>query len=234
MILPENNYSRQIVSSQREIHPRLGCVLDAHFSRDWQAPLHPPSVAAFRALQSLLADDALSDSAGLVLDSGCGTGESTRQIARQLPDCVVIGVDKSLARLSRTGAYKFPHRQGNAIWLRADLTTFWRLAVAAGWRLHRHFLLYPNPWPKPAHLRRRWHAHPVFPDLLRLGGRLEMRSNWGVYALEFTAAVNRMLGTNARLREPGESPITSPYERKYRASGHRLYSLSVSGVFGGV
>ncbi len=234
MIVSENNHSRQIVSSQREMHPRLCSVLDAHLSRDWQAPLHPPTVAAFRALQALLTDVALSDSAGLVLDSGCGTGESTRHIAHQLPDCVVIGVDKSITRLSRTGAHTFPHREGNAIWLRADLTTFWRLAVAAGWRLHRHFLLYPNPWPKPAHLRRRWHAHPVFPDLLRLGGRLEMRSNWEVYALEFTAAVNRMLGTSARLREPGESPITSPYERKYRASGHRLYSLSVSGVFGGV
>jgi len=234
MIVSENNYSRQVVSSQREIHPRLRSVLDAHLSRDWQAPLHPPSIAAFRTLERLLADVEVAGKAPLVLDSGCGTGESTRHIARQLPDCVVIGIDKSPARLSRTGARTFPHREGNAIWLRAELTTFWRLALAAGWRLYRHFLLYPNPWPKPAHLRRRWHAHPVFPDLLRLGGRLEVRSNWEIYALEFAMAVNRMLGSNACLREPLESTITSPYERKYRASGHRLYSVSVTCDSGGV
>ena len=123
-----------------------------------------------------------------MLDSGCGTGASTRALARAHPDCLVIGVDKSVARLGRTGASAFPHREGNAVWLRAELSSFWRLALQAGWALERHYLLYPNPWPKPGQLQRRWHGHPVFPELLRLGGRLELRCNWEIYALEFAAA----------------------------------------------
>lgn len=222
--------SPAVSSRQRGVHPRLGAVVDAHLAQPWRAPLHRPSVAAFAALQREMGDEVT----GLVLDSGCGTGASTRQIARASPDCLVIGVDKSIERLRRGGIERSPYREGNALWLRADLMTFWRLAVTAGWRLQRHYLLYPNPWPKPAQLRRRWHAHPVFPELLRLGGQLELRCNWDVYALEFAFAANRVLGTQAQpvaLDEPaaaGEQAISSPFERKYRASGHRLYSLEVS------
>lgn len=216
--------SRPVASSQSGPHPRLVRVLESHLRRRSEAPLHPPSVAAFQTLEKELAEDA----APRVLDSGCGTGESTREIARAWPECVVIGIDKSAERLRRGGFASFPHREGNAIWVRAELATFWRLAAAAGWRLRRHYLLYPNPWPKPGHLQRRWHAHPVFPDLLALGGELEMRSNWQVYAEEFALAANRALGMNVRPRPVADPAVSSPFERKYRASGHRLYSVALS------
>lgn len=234
MIVSENKHSRQVVSSQPEIHPRLRSILETHRTRAWRAPLHEPSVIAFQALEQMIQDLRITAAAGWVLDSGCGTGESTRSIARTLPDCLVIGVDKSEARLARTGAPSFPHREGNVIWLRADLATFWRLASRAGWRLRHHFILYPNPWPKPGQLRRRWHAHPVFPDVLRLGGRLELRCNWEIYAQEFAASANQLLGTRVRPRPLAESAVTTPFERKYRASGHPLYSVTVSCSAGAV
>jgi tRNA G46 methylase TrmB len=221
--------SSTVRSAQHTVHPQLEKVVRTHLRHAWRAPLHPPSVAAFEALQPMIA----GESGALVLDSGCGTGESTLRAAAVHPDCLVVGVDKSAARLGRR-ADRFPHREGNAVWLRAELATFWRLAVQAGWRLQRHYLLYPNPWPKPGQLRRRWHAHPVFPDLLRLGGRLELRSNWAVYAEEFAAAVNLALDTDIHPNAVGESAIVSPFERKYRASGHRLYSVSVSCEAGAV
>lgn len=224
------NISRAVRSSQADVHPRLEALLDRHASRPWEQPFHAPTVAAFDALERLLG----RPEKPLVLDSGCGTGESTRLIARAFPGRLVVGVDKSLARLRRGGADTFPRREGNAVWLRAELTTFWRLALRAGWRLERHYLLYPNPWPKPSGLQKRWHAHPVFPDLLKLGGRLEMRCNWEVYAREFAFAVNRILGTRARVTTPPDSPVLSPFERKYRASGHRLYSVAVSADSSGV
>ena len=222
--------SRPVSSLQHDVHPRLAAVLDTHLSHAWRAPLHAPSVAAFETL----AAEVGNETRRLVLDSGCGTGESTRLIAQAWPDCLVIGVDKSQVRLARSGATRFPHREKNAVWVRAELPTFWRLALAVGWRLQRHYLLYPNPWPKPAQLRRRWHAHPVFPQLLALGGVLEMRCNWEVYALEFAAAANRVLGVETSPQLLGETDITSPFELKYRASGHPLYSVSVSCEAGAV
>jgi len=219
-----SNPSRQVSSSQTEVHPGLLALLDRQRTRDWSQPLHQPSVEAFAALQPVLA----GMSRKIVLDSGCGTGESTMSLARALPDCTVIGVDKSLDRLSRTGAETYPHIAENAVWIRAELASFWRLAVQAGWSLERHYMLYPNPWPKPGQLQRRWHAHPVFPDVLRLGGRLEMRCNWQPYALEFAAAVNHLLGVHIKPGAPTAEPVLSPFERKYRHSGHRLYSVVVA------
>ena len=217
------NHSRAVRSSQAGINPRLEQLLDRYRASHWRKPLHGPTLRAFEKFVPLVENGPRP----LVLDSGCGTGESTRILARWFPDALVIGVDRSAARLSRLGVDRFPHREGNAAWLRAELASFWRLALAAGWRLERHYLLYPNPWPKPGHLQRRWHAHPVFPDLLRLGGRIEMRSNWKVYADEFAFAVNRLEGTRVKPARLNTDDPASPFERKYRASGHALYSVVV-------
>jgi len=192
--------------------------------------MHAPTVRAFDDLQAIVS----AERRPLVLDSGCGTGESTRRLAKAFPDVLVIGVDKSAARLGRTGATRFPFRDGNAVWLRADLATFWRLALTAGWRLQRHYLLYPNPWPKPGQLQRRWHGHPVFADLLALGGRLELRTNWSIYAAEFAAAIAALTGQAITpcTVPPGEA--LSPFELKYRASGHALYSVVLPPLSSGV
>jgi tRNA G46 methylase TrmB len=194
-----------------------------HLECEWRQPLHAPSVRAFEALATLLE----GTRPRLILDSGCGTGESARQFAHRWPECLVIGVDKSAHRLSAGGADLFPHREANLILVRAELATFWRLALASGWRVHRHYLLYPNPWPKTGQLKRRWHAHPAFPTLLRLGGRLELRCNWDIYALEFAAAVNLALGSRVAPGRVAPAESLSAFERKYRRSGHSLYSVVV-------
>jgi tRNA G46 methylase TrmB len=228
ILMQAANHSRTVRSSQAGTHPRLERLLQRYGTREWAEPLHPPSCRAFDELQDLLR----GDNPALILDSGCGTGASTRDLAGRFPGALVVGVDKSADRLARLGAGKFPRREGNAVWVRAELATFWRLAARAGWRLQRHFLLYPNPWPKPGHLQRRWHAHPVFPSLLELGGRLEMRSNWRIYAEEFAFALEHYTGCVVRpSRLQVEEPY-SPFERKYRDSGHPLYSvvLDSSGV----
>jgi tRNA (guanine-N7-)-methyltransferase len=114
----------------------------------------------------------------------------------------------------------------NMVFVRADLVDYWRLMAEAGIRLARHYILYPNPWPKIGHLARRWHAHPVFPFVPRLGGRLECRSNWNIYVEEFAVAgpADRPRGEMGIFEAP--SPLT-PFERKYRDSGQTLYRCVV-------
>jgi len=109
--------------------------------------------------------------------------------------------------------------------VRADLVDYWRLCAEAGLRLARHYILYPNPWPKIGHLGRRWHAHPVFPFIPQLGGVLECRSNWQVYIEEFSVALGRLTG-DAAPWEAFEAPVPlTPFERKYRDSGQTLYRV---------
>ena len=101
------------------------------------------------------------------------------------------------------------------------------MLLEAGIRPIQHWLLYPNPWPKPAQLARRWHGHPVFPSLLALGGTLILRSNWRIYAEEFALAA-RLCGaaTSAVVSFRPVDPL-SPFERKYAASGHELFQVTI-------
>lgn len=203
-------------TSQTSIHPRLAEVVCRHLASPWRQPFKAYSESAFAQLAGRL-----RTTAPIILDSGCGTGLSTARLATMHPDCEVVGIDQSAARLRR-----HPSMPPNAHLLRAELADFWRLARRAGWRLHRHYLLHPNPWPKPGHLQRRWHAHPVWPDLLALGGYLELRSNFEIYAREFVAALD-LAGFHAEVEvlSLAADQALSAFERKYVVSGHRIFAV---------
>ena len=121
-------------------------------------------------------------------------------------------------------------RSENCILIRAELATFWRLLLNSGLSPQRHFLLYPNPWPKPGHLSRRWHGHPVFPHLLALGGEIEMRCNWDVYAQEFAKAASIATGAGISVNTIEPDDGISPFEQKYHERGQSLFSVIVSAL----
>ncbi|MCA1779123.1 MAG: tRNA (guanine-N(7)-)-methyltransferase, partial [Xanthomonadaceae bacterium] len=128
--------SRVPRSSQTGPHRRLDEIVRRHLASSWRQPIRAYNQTAFAGLSGLGERD-------VIVDAGCGTARSTRALALRFPHCAVIGVDRSLARLDRA-----PGLPQNAWIVRADLADFWRLAFSEGWRLYRHFLLYPNPWPK--------------------------------------------------------------------------------------
>jgi len=208
--------SRIPKSSQTGPHRRLEKTVLRHLRHGWRSPVHDYSRRAFAELvQSCGAERSF------VLDSGCGTGASTVALAHKHPECLVVGIDRSRVRLD-----KAPELPVNARLVRAELADFWRLAVEAGWQPLHHYLLYPNPWPKPAHLKRRWHAHPVFPHLLALGGRLELRSNFKLYVEEFALALALAGVDDVKVVSfQADEPI-SPFEYKYLLSGHHLFQLT--------
>jgi tRNA G46 methylase TrmB len=215
--------SRPVASAQEAAHEHLEKVVRSHLAKPWRAPLHRPTLEAFEKLTRLAGTELAARP--LVLDSGCGCGESTREIAAAWPEALVLGIDRSAHRLAGTGHREFPAREGNLLWARAELATFWRLALDRQWQLARHYLLYPNPYPKRAQLRKRWHGHPVFPALLALGGALELRSNWRVYVEEFAQALACATGQAAHCERLAVSRPISGFERKYLDSGHQLYRL---------
>lgn len=216
--------SRVPTSAQTGIHEHLPTLLDRHLGSPFRKPYTDYNRAAFAA--SLERRDRVAPGAPLILDACCGVGESSIALARAFPDHYVIGVDQSESRLSRgkPGGGALPH---NLDLVRADLVDYWRLLHDAGIRLARHYLLYPNPWPKIGHLARRWHGHPVFPTLLELGGVLECRSNWRIYVEEHAFAVRRIVGQAVvcEAYEPDET--LTPFERKYLDSGHALFRCVV-------
>lgn len=212
--------SRIPASAQSGIHEQLARRVERHLAEPFRKPYTDYNRAAFAA-----SVEGWDKRAPLILDAGCGVGHSTIQLARSFPDHWVIGVDQSQDRLERRKPYPDALLPKNLVFVRADLVDYWRLCCDAGLKLARHYILYPNPWPKIGHLARRWHAHPVFPFIPRLGGILECRTNWRVYIEEFACALSLATG-----RETGwetfEAPVPlTPFERKYRDSGQPLYRL---------
>ena len=215
--------SRPVSSDQTCNALRTRLLVHRHRQHDYLRPIAVNNQRVFEALHSLLALSALP----LILDSGCGDGASTVTLAGNNPQALVIGIDKSAHRLRRYALDGNIYRQGNLILARADVVDIWRLAAAAGWSPQRHVIYYPNPWPKQKHRSRRWYAHLVFPFLMRLGGELEVRSNWSTYIREFSSALQTCNQphriTTLTTRGPDSA---SPFERKYLASGHDLLRLT--------
>ena len=208
--------SQAVESTQHAPHPRLREIVARHLHMSYRRRPSEAGRNSFASVQARLREP-------FILDAGCGTGASTITLAAQFPGRSVLGVDKSAVRL-RIGQRLIDagRAPGNAILLHCELVDFWQLAAEAQLRCARQLLLYPNPWPKADHLMRRWHAHPVLPSVLALGGAIELRTNWRIYADEFTRALQIAgVAASSDAWVPGE-PLT-PFERKYLASGHELW-----------
>lgn len=211
--------TRQVNSRQQAPHPELDAIVRRHLDSEWRRPIAPHTVLAFESIRDFVSADG-----ELVLDSCCGTGDSTRALAQRFREARVLGVDKSAARLSRHTA----GRLDNYRLLRADVNDLWRLLVAEGVAVTRHFLLYPNPYPKPGQFRKRWHGSPAFRSLLQVGGSLEVRSNWRVYVDEFAMALAVAGKPAAVTTLPGSITPVSAFEKKYASAGQSLHCLTAS------
>ncbi|MBQ3714807.1 MAG: methyltransferase domain-containing protein [Fibrobacter sp.] len=236
--------ARSVTSNQESVHKDLAKIVRKYARTQYMRPIALHTQEAFdEAREKICTWDRRSDIASIpvVLDSGCGTGESTIHLARKFPDCAVIGIDKSEARVGKGFGARNADAEGippNAFWIRAELLDFWRLVLDSHWDVRYHAVYYPNPWPKQSEGTRRFHMHPIFPTMMQLAPVTELRTNWEIYAQEFRDAVN-ILGEESRsipelesLRgiraelsplQP-DSPETA-FERKYAAAGQPLWRV---------
>ena len=173
----------------------------------------------------------------VVLDIGCGMGESTLGQASDAPDVGVIAIDvhtRGVATLMRRG-----DRVGltNVRVVHGDAVTFIdeRLAPASisGARIY-----FPDPWPKARHHKRRL-IQPTFVSLLASrivpGGFVHCATDDSSYAEQMLD----VLGADPRLENPfdGFAPQSIPgavgrpstkYERRSERLGHPVHDVWVT------
>lgn len=219
--------SRSITSNQHGIHDDLERTVKKHLSTEFKKPFAPFSLTTFKELKvrvELYLQ--VNPSHQIILDSCCGVGESTFHLAKQNPNCLVIGIDKSEHRIDK----HIHHQQAellNIEMIRGDLNDLWRLIADANWPIAHHYILYPNPWPKSKHLGRRWHGAPVFSSIPKLSKQLTVRSNWDIYIKEFQQALS-ITGVESKVTEYSAEQAMTPFERKYWASGQKSTQLIAS------
>lgn len=166
----------------------------------------------------------------LILDAGCGVGESTYHLASMHKDSFILGVDKSIDRIERKNFFKkeLPPNMGL---ITADMQSVWPLLLKMKKdreiNLKKQYILYPNPWPKKKALKKRWHANPMITFILDLDTPIELRSNWRQYLEEFkyvATGLSKLKGDIEELK--GDNWIT-PFERKYSNSGQVNFKLEL-------
>lgn len=233
------NGARSVTSNQDSVHKDLEKNVRKYARTQYMRPIALHTQEAFdEARERICTWAGQSDIASVpvVLDSGCGTGESTLHLARKFPDCAVLGIDKSEIRIGKRPEGAPP----NAFWIRGELLDFWRLVLDNRWNVRYHAVYYPNPWPKQSECTRRFHMHPVFPTMMRLAPVTELRTNWEIYAQEFRDAVNILGEESEAIPELAglrgiraelspllpDSPETA-FERKYAAAGQPLWRVIV-------
>ncbi|WP_295678626.1 methyltransferase domain-containing protein [uncultured Fibrobacter sp.] len=239
--------ARSVTSNQESVHRDLAKIVRKYARTQYMRPIALHTQEAFdEAREKICTWAGQSDIASIpvVLDSGCGTGESTTHLARRFPDCAVIGIDKSEARIGKGSGARDTGTEGipqNAFWIRAELLDFWRLVLDNQWNIRYHAVFYPNPWPKQAECTRRFHMHPIFPTMMQLAPVTELRTNWEIYAQEFRDAVGilgeesenipglaSLRGIRAELSPLSTDNPETAFERKYAAAGQPLWRVIAS------
>ena len=233
----QSNNSNKIITNQQGLHENLEVIVRKHFESEYKKPIAEHTQSAFDEIREKV-ETKLKKDTPLLFDSFCGTGVSTGIIAKNNPNALVIGIDRSISRLSKTYNQELPN---NAMLVQAECSDFWQLATIARWKLSKHSIYYPNPYPKSKHIKRRWHAHPAYPLLFSLGGEVELRTNWKIYADEFYQAFSYALEylDNSKLKcngvetlsfdtitnnnETKISEFMTLFEKKYFLNGQKLY-----------
>ncbi|GHF00582.1 tRNA (guanine(46)-N(7))-methyltransferase TrmB [Thalassotalea profundi] len=219
--------SKAIITNQPGIHEKLESLVLKHLAHPSKKPVQEHTLKAFEQVNERVQQHI----GNVIFDSCCGVGQSTRLLAKMHPDALVIGIDKSAHRINRNDSELVVNtgtqEVDNYILARADLNDFYRLAVEAQWPVAQHFILYPNPWPKAKHIQRRWHGSAVFPEILKLGSTLILRSNWRLYLEEFQFAA-ALVGKEGEITSVDDKQALTPFEAKYKASGQECWQLLIN------
>ncbi len=219
----EKNASRPVASNQQGVHENLPKILQKHMSAPYQKPVSMHTLLAFDEIAERLEREGVTS---VILDSGCGTGESTIFLAQKYPERIIIGLDKSEVRLQKIKSKAVP---SNALFVRADQFDFWRLVSVSELNVIYHTMFYPNPWPKKTHAKRRIFGHPAFVLLPKITKNIELRSNWLIYLQEFAAAWELLTGDACEINQIEVSTPITLFEKKFHDSGHPLYRLRTIG-----
>jgi tRNA (guanine-N7-)-methyltransferase len=163
----------------------------------------------------------------LEVDLGCGDGSFLAEMAATHPERNFFGVErlggraeKSAKRISQRGL-----TNARVLRLESAYTIAWLLPAASVSRLH---LLFPDPWPKKGHHRRRLFNDPEFLDglarVLVAGGEFLHETDDRPYFEHAVEVMARQPGFAAQEWPDGAFPYAATdFEKQWRALGKSVY-----------
>ena len=176
--------------------------------------------------------DLLSTFPRLMVEIGAGTGLHPINFARENPDTLVIGVEKTTTRFSKFHRQAKKEALKNLVPVHAHAVSWISQNIKEG-SIDEIFLLYPNPNPKKKDLNKRWHAMPFFGHLIQLlkpSGKITIRTNEEFYALEAKQFIQDVWKKPFLFREVLPKEIQEAktlFEKKYLERGQTCYEIKL-------
>ncbi len=167
----------------------------------------------------------------LTVEIGFGSGESLLQMARGQPQVNFLGIDVYQPGIGRLLQGIVEHGLENVRLIRHDAVEVFAENIADE-TLDRVLMLFPDPWPRKRHHKRRLVQEEFMRLVLRRlkpGGEVHLATDWPPY-LEFMMEVmegisgySNRFGANGCWEKP-ERPLTR-FEMRGRRLGHEVRDL---------
>ncbi len=204
---PLRSYGR---IKSRPIKPRQAGLMDSllpGLALDLSGPLDPGALKP--------------DAAEIWLDIGFGGGEHMAAQAAARPDVLILGAEPFVNGAASAVRHIDERKLNNVRLHHGDARDL--IAALPDRCLDRIFILFPDPWPKARHHKRRLVQAELLVELFRVlkpGGRLRFATDWADYA-DWT--LERMLRSGlfdwtaeaaVDWRVPPADHVTTRYEEK--------------------
>jgi tRNA (guanine-N7-)-methyltransferase len=168
--------------------------------------------------------------APLQVDLGCGDGSFLRLLAAQNPEYNFLGIERLAGRV-RAAAHK-ASRLSNVRVLRLETSYSLHYLLPPN-SVEIFYLLFPDPWPKRRHHRRRIVTDEFLDGIataLTTNGRLCVATD----QLDYFNEIERLAGKCAHLqREPTGADTNLPpttFEKRFAAAGDPIYRMTLRKV----
>ena len=192
--------------------------------------LGPQYVLPFVAGSTLNMPEIFGRDAATIIEIGFGMGNTTADIAQQLPDKNFIGIEVHTPGVGSLLKMIVERDIANLRLLQHDAVEVLRQTVADGSIAGFH-IFFPDPWPKKRHHKRRL----IQPDFVRLlvqklqtQSYVHLATDWQAYAehmLEVLVAEKQLTNTAENYSPRPAYRTESNFERKGLAKGHGVWDL---------
>ncbi len=159
-------------------------------------------------------------------------GDALLELAERHRECDYLGIEVHEPGVGRTLARLASHGLENVRIIRADAVETLERAIPDS-SLRGILILFPDPWPKKRHHKRRI-VQPDFADLvarkLKAGAELQLATDCEDYAariievLESQGSLVNTAGAGKFSPRPTARPVTK-FERRGTALGHQVWDL---------